>query len=747
MSTPRSSRANSPSRSSNSLPASGSSSGKPLKPIGIVNESNTCFLNSTFQALSATAPLTSLLSYSPQSPLTPVPTSALPPPVVSPSLIPSLQSDALEPPLYELLPVTRAFTAALHRAWRMKDAGGGTTGATETNSNRSMSLRSVLREIAKKYDQYDDYSQQDAHELLRHLLDSMEMEEKDVVKRIQPPPPLAEKKRRRKTKAVRPKESSGELKHISPMPSPLPSPAHSIPSSPTHGTFIDPMATARPYDKGQVTGESFNEGQVSDPAQTNGDGGSSIVEIPEGDRLIPFVDVLFGGSLASVVVCEKCKSVSHTYEGFLDISLSLKGDDPKPRKRDRLRAMAQRLRPKGSGSKASDSSHAAVSDGELSEPEKYTADRSSNRRRSLDQEDGSETGLSRHSSSKGISGLKNKTSFSFKRKGSRQNSSSSSLPDVEKTPPAQPVQPEAKPQASHAPHHHHGAGPTPAQAAYIARILSAPSVNDPLDPLAKLRAANNGDHTSVPVDSGLVEALKAFTQVEVLEGENAFACKKCWRIKHGWYTQHEATVPEEDDEDDVARRPSNSSLASKASTSATSPSLLTSPRFPPPSIAILGSPESGITDLPDDNSDRTGRSYNITSPQMNHSQVRGPSPLRRRADGMEALSAQISHSTLNSVYTESSLSTIDFDADAEAEDASSGSDGLSDSETESEEERAHDGGKPKPHKKKSVHFVMGRAFKRYLIAKAPEIMVFHFKRFKQTHKSNMGWSSFYDLKK
>lgn len=43
-----------------------------------------------------------------------------------------------------------------------------------------MSLRTSLRELARKYDQYDDYRQQDAHELLRHLLDSMEMEEKDV---------------------------------------------------------------------------------------------------------------------------------------------------------------------------------------------------------------------------------------------------------------------------------------------------------------------------------------------------------------------------------------------------------------------------------------------------------------------------------------------------------------------------------------------------------------------------------------
>jgi ubiquitin carboxyl-terminal hydrolase 16/45 len=50
------------------------------------------------------------------------------------------------------------------------------------------------------------------------------------------------------------------------------------------------------------------------------------------DRLIPFSDALFGGSLVSVVICEGCKSVSHTYEGFMDISLSMKNQQPRVRK-------------------------------------------------------------------------------------------------------------------------------------------------------------------------------------------------------------------------------------------------------------------------------------------------------------------------------------------------------------------------------------------------------------------------------
>ena len=40
--------------------------------------------------------------------------------------------------------------------------------------------RELLAKLGAKYDQYLDFRQQDAHELLRHLLDAMRMEEHDV---------------------------------------------------------------------------------------------------------------------------------------------------------------------------------------------------------------------------------------------------------------------------------------------------------------------------------------------------------------------------------------------------------------------------------------------------------------------------------------------------------------------------------------------------------------------------------------
>ncbi|WWC69375.1 uncharacterized protein I206_103314 [Kwoniella pini CBS 10737] len=811
--------------------------GMELKPIGIHNESNTCFLNSTFQALSATAPLTTLLASSPQSPLVINPESSLPFAIVPPKLIPSLQPDILEPPLYDLLPVTRAFTNSLHRAWRMKEAGGGTYGQGETSSKRSMSLNSLLREIARKYDQYDDYSQQDAHELLRHLLDSMEMEEKDVIKKLQPNlTPLNQNgiyKRRRKSKQNETIRSGTttpgatnyngttltqqhlmDLKHISPLPSPLPSPAQTRPPSPGHKD-VDPMTSDVPLNlNGQMTGHAFKEDQIFSPSETPTDVGSEVIQtIPQEKRMIPFVDVLFGGSLASVVVCERCKAVSHTYEGFLDISLSLKGDDPKPRKRDRLRAMARKFRPRKSSStqnaQSPDVQHggsSVVSDSELSESE---IPREKDRRKSMDSDDrimidsnhtNSSSGLGRSGSTRAFSGLKAKPSFSFGRKKDKKAASPVIAPssimegEEDRTPPTStPVSPSLHSQDLHhkKSHHHkaiHGPGPTPAQAAYISRILAPPPGTVDLDdPIARLRAAQSGQSIETTNNSsseyGLVDALKAFTSVEVLEGENAFACKKCWKIKHGYYAKHEATVKEEDEEQLAAaltedgfglpHTSTRGSVSSNVTTSSTgtSPMMISNPQI---SVMGSGSPSSeksnnssyyDASSLPDN---RHGRSQRYTSTNSKQAIARAPSPLRRNIkpdEETDDLNERLASTKLSSTYgSESALTTdsgltsntsvsnddlIEEDDAQDAEhDNEEESDGLSDSETSVDEH--NDAHKPKSKNSKksknTSHVVMGRAFKRYLIAKKPEIMVFHFKRFKQTAKS-YSFSSFYDLKK
>ena len=47
-------------------------------------------------------------------------------------------------------------------------------------ANRDNEIRFLLTTLGRKYDQYLDFAQQDAHEFLRILLDAMRMEEFDV---------------------------------------------------------------------------------------------------------------------------------------------------------------------------------------------------------------------------------------------------------------------------------------------------------------------------------------------------------------------------------------------------------------------------------------------------------------------------------------------------------------------------------------------------------------------------------------
>ena len=63
-----------------------------------------------------------------------------------------------------------------------------------------------------------------------------------------------------------------------------------------------------------------------------------------------FADMLFGGKLTSILVCQKCKHISQTYEDFNDISLSIKPEDyffgrgnGGGKKRDKLKKLAKRL--------------------------------------------------------------------------------------------------------------------------------------------------------------------------------------------------------------------------------------------------------------------------------------------------------------------------------------------------------------------------------------------------------------------
>lgn len=664
-----------------------------------------------------------------------------------------------------------------------------------------MRLTNMLRTVSAKHPQYNDFDQQDAHEFLRHLLDLMELEEKDAIKILQPKDLPEKKGRRKKRAAIQPSQADVETQglqlhdHISPMVSPLPSPAHSLPATPGLSARIDPMSRLKPddVDLGVVTGKVLTEEPSANPAEaevkiTDEESGDhsveksveTLVENTVNEKLTPFVDVLFGGLLASVVICEKCKALSHTYEGFLDISLQMPNEGERTRKRDKVLAFAQRLMP-GRSSTAKNSPDipptspsqplpSALSDNELSDSETNPNTSHFGRRKTLSIPESEGASLGRTGSTK----------FNLfsrrKRAHSRPSSASSSVNatptlEAEKTHTVPPSPSLLSERLRH--HHFHNkrqATPTPAQAAYIARILAPPQAAEQQDPIAKLRAAQNGSgpvNSEPPkVETGLERCLREFTTVEILEGSNAFACHKCWRIKHGRYDHHEATVKEEDE--NIVPGDSTPSLSTSAgpplkhpegSTKNSSHSeemansveqalLLSSPRLPPPSISIRPGSASDSPTPHNGRSDRVGRNPSLGSVSgAGDPDTRAHSPLKRQIEDDDTLVDLMAstHVDQSFAYQDSNSGSIilpseaDTGEDADARDRSeSESDDLSDSESESEGES----GKPK--RKKSKHFVMGRAYKRYLISKSPEVLVFHLKRFKQLSSA---FNTFASLKK
>ncbi|TBU29366.1 cysteine proteinase [Dichomitus squalens] len=278
-------------------------------PPGLVNHGNTCFMNSTLQGLIATRPLHDLVHF--QS----VPASLQP--AEGPSILarrsPQLTNGhgiggADELAWTEGMPLGDIFTTIMRKAWDIQDA----------KRRETMSPKEILTTIGRKYDQYLDFRQQDAHEFLRHMLDAMRMEELDVIKKRQPPPSSTKRKRAR-----------GGSEPTSTPPS-LPSPALSQ---------SDPPAQAH------IPGIPSTPPQL--PQQTP-DLDRPLPPVPNGgEKLESFVDMLFGGQLASILVCEKCKKVSVTYEDFNDLSLSIKPEDyvnKHHRKRDRIKRIARKLR-------------------------------------------------------------------------------------------------------------------------------------------------------------------------------------------------------------------------------------------------------------------------------------------------------------------------------------------------------------------------------------------------------------------
>ncbi|KAG1779452.1 peptidase C19, ubiquitin carboxyl-terminal hydrolase 2 [Suillus placidus] len=260
-----------------------------LLPPGLLNHGNTCFMNSVLQGLIATQHLSRLVLFQDIPPAVQLSASI---PVVSHRSPELTNGHGLaghyERPWTPGLPIGDRFVTLLRQAWAMQD----------DRQRNYLKPKELLASVGQKYDQYLDFRQQDAHEFLRHLLDAMQMEEVDIIKKRQPS--IKRKKRRRS-----------------------PPKAHS-----SLNTDIHDRAHVGQSPLGQTA-----SAPDADPSP------------PKEETLAPFVDMLFGGKLASILVCQACKHVSHTYEDFNDLSLSIKAEDyARERKRDKLKQLAKKLR-------------------------------------------------------------------------------------------------------------------------------------------------------------------------------------------------------------------------------------------------------------------------------------------------------------------------------------------------------------------------------------------------------------------
>lgn len=145
----------------------GSSGSLARQNPGLVNNSASCYLNSTIQALAASDFLHSALPHDEllASGTAHTPTTA------QPSLSLQRLSESHYPPD---VPIAANFATVLRKIWSVTDS------TTASKRLRPVNPSNLHRTLASKNSEYDGDSQQDAHEFLLYLLEEMRLEELDV---------------------------------------------------------------------------------------------------------------------------------------------------------------------------------------------------------------------------------------------------------------------------------------------------------------------------------------------------------------------------------------------------------------------------------------------------------------------------------------------------------------------------------------------------------------------------------------
>lgn len=182
----------------------------------------------------------------------------------------------------------------------------------------------------RKNEDWNEWDQMDAHELLRFLLDAVSMEELDVSAGGRSLTSCTMGNDRNARHPSLPLPHVPQLiKKLHPPPAPKPSKKKQKRGG---------GARTRGTNKLNETSASSSSSDADDSSDDldSSEAESLLAEDPTyrlpsrpppEPRFTPFIETIFGGKLASVIVCEECRGVNRIEEDFLDISLPIKGDD------------------------------------------------------------------------------------------------------------------------------------------------------------------------------------------------------------------------------------------------------------------------------------------------------------------------------------------------------------------------------------------------------------------------------------
>ncbi len=314
--------------------------------------------------------------------------------------------------------------------------------------------------------------------------------------------------------------------------------------------------------------------------------------------------------------------------------------------------------------------------------------------------------------------------------------------------------------------------PSRAETEYLRKILADVTYSS-TNPFARLNHAV--EHTSAQSMwfkmgqlPGIEDCLKMFTAVEILDGDNKVRCRRCWKIANGLYTPK----VDHDDSDSVDGHPVESLVDDISQESLESdsdiPTSLSTPELSDYSHTSSDDPGASMVSLPTTIAGSTPESAGVkhapaplglkvspgglpiplistTAPPTPED---SPPPTARPA----SLDSYDSRHSSRSIDTHSNHDTRHLSLSAESllpapsnhrpqpqtdeeeyEDESS----SSEEDDTSEAESLKPGEKRSPVKKKPKPFIIRPAYKRYLIATPPPVLVVHLKRFQQLSKTPM----------